>query len=1019
MTPLIERLTNLIIRDDAVFFVGGWPLEQQLAAALAADIAYRQPDCSLTAVSRHYELHHNRTELIRSLKTSLATLERTPQPLLAPLVTALAPHSKLVSTRIDRTLDLALGQAAKPYRPIRDDDDVPFFSEELIMLVKLFGDLEQADQLRLTQRDRETFLGQLSAVRDVVRAFFATKTLIFVGYDVADPGFEQLFLRISDSDQHRFRRTSYVLGAGNVSPDLVAYWQQQGVELVTEPLEPFLRALATAVSAQLASEKPILLYNPLAPLAQPEKPEQPYKALDSFGWQDAAIFNGRSDHTQRLGRRILAHPLTVLYGESGSGKTSLLQAGVMPWLAQRHTLLAVAQPTPRQPLADTLRAALVATAAATDLLPGRNDDLPTLLDRWARECNAPVVLAIDQFEQLLENSDEAERETAVSLLHQLHTNPDLNLKLVFSLREDYLGRLESLRDHFPNLLDVTFRLERLGSDAARDAIIQPAAAFGVAWEPRLVTALLHDLGDGNGINPPQLQVVCAELYEYAQQQAKASGQPLTQIRYDDFAALGRTANILGGYIDKSVNALPEGEWPLARLLLGALVSSSGVKQRLPLAELLRVTGVDEITAVSIMQRLVQKHLVRRYRQDRRVAYELTHDYLVLRILAWLGDSFWKQQQVREILRQGVAEWQQRQRLLAPGDVELAAAQTAIHPTFTSDELTLLFASAVGYGQETAVWSPHLTLSRQATTLTQLLDHAEDGVRAAAAAAIAPHVDEAIGDKLVALALTDTVPGSAAVSTLAAVDCPTAVAQLVAAAEGGNGQAMVALVAVRDKRPFLLPSSLRRPILRRVGWQRWQRHRQEILNATVRGAISGFLGFGLGLGLVLTFGRADLSWQALPWQMVILAVWRLLFAAIFMAGTFGLLPPAAGVFVYRTLQALLDGYRGVIAGAAAVVTAVSLGLTFFIFGSLMPASQPAQLWAAGLLIGGVATLVVTVPIKWHQLGRLLLTILCTVAAYLAVNTSNLTLHTDISWLLLLGILTGLGFFAAFNPLPNLK
>ena len=89
MTHLIDRLTNLIIRDDAVFFVGGWPLEQQVAAALAADIGYGQPDSSLTAVSRHYELRHSRTELIRSLKTSLATLERTPQPLLVPLVTAL------------------------------------------------------------------------------------------------------------------------------------------------------------------------------------------------------------------------------------------------------------------------------------------------------------------------------------------------------------------------------------------------------------------------------------------------------------------------------------------------------------------------------------------------------------------------------------------------------------------------------------------------------------------------------------------------------------------------------------------------------------------------------------------------------------------------------------------------------------------------------------------------------------------------------------------------------------------
>lgn len=1011
MTPLIDRLTNLILRDDAVFFVGGWPLEQQVAAALAADIGYGQPDGSLTAVSRHYELRHSRTELIRSLKSNLATLERAPQPLLVPLVNTLAPHSKLVSTRIDRALDLALAQAAKPFRPIRDDDDVPFFSEELIMLVKLFGDTEQADHLRLTQRDRESFLGQLSTVRDVVRAFFATKTLVFVGYDVADPGFEQLFLRISDSDQHRFRRTAYVLGAGSVSPELTTYWQQQGVELVPEPLEPFLQALATAVSAQLASDEPIPLYNPLAPLAQPEKPDQPYKALDSFGWQDAAIFNGRSDPIQRLGRRILAHPLTVLYGESGSGKTSLLQAGVLPWLAQHHTLLAVAQPVARQPLADTLRAALVATAAATDLAPAGDDDLPTLLDRWARECNAPIVVAIDQFEQLLENSSEAERETAVSLLHQLHTNPNLNLKLVFSLREDYLGRLESLGSRFPNLLDVTFRLERLGSDAARDAITQPAAAFGVQWEPRLVTDLLRDLGDSSGINPPQLQVVCAELYDHARQQAEATGQPLIQISYDDFAALGRTANILGSYIDKSVNGLAEAERPLARLLLGALVSSSGVKQRLPLAELLRVTGVDEITAVSIMQRLVQKQLVRRYRQDRLVAYELTHDYLVLRILAWLGDSFWKQQQVREILRQGIDEWQRRQRLLAPGDVELAAAQSAIHATFTSDELTLLFASAVGYGEETAVWSAYLTLAQQAATLTQLLDHADGGVRSAAAAAIAPHVNEAIGAKLVTLALNDVTAGAAAVATLAAVDCPPAIAKLVTAAEGGNGQAVAAVAAVRDKRPLTLPTSLRRPILRLVGWQRWQRHKQEIFNATVRGAISGFLGFGLGLGLVLTFGLATIRPDTLA------ATIQLLGAALFFGGIFGLLAPTLGAFVHTLLRRLLDGRRWLIAGVVAVVTAVCQSATFLFFSNSLGSPDRLNLLLAGCLIGGLTGFAASAPLRWPSPGQLLLTVLLCLLAFWSVSTVGWAFFVGLGWLLLLGGMTGLGFFAALNPLPK--
>ena len=125
---------------------------------------------------------------------------------------------------------------------------------------------------------------------------------------------------------------------------------------------------------------------------------------------------------------------------------------------------------------------------------------------------------------------------------------------------------------------------------------------------------------------------------------------------------------------------PDEEQPLVRQALGALVSTHGIKQRLPLDELVRILQSPAEKISSWLNNLTDKSLLQRFdsypaaNAPPQIQYELTHDYLAGRITRWLGKEFWDSQKAREIIRQDLKEWQARSRILARDDIQLLAEQ---------------------------------------------------------------------------------------------------------------------------------------------------------------------------------------------------------------------------------------------------------------------------------------------------------------------------------------------------------
>src|SRR5205807_9820098 len=116
------------------------------------------------------------------------------------------------------------------------------------------------------------------------------------------------------------------------------------------------------------------------------------------------------------------------------------------------------------------------------------------------------------------------------------------VRLVFALREDLLAEMSQLKSASPEVFYHEYRLKRLSRDQAEIAITGPARAVGCSYEPELVTRLLEDIADPGGIDPPQLQIVCDNLYD--------SRDDRCTIGVEAYERLGGARLILAGYLER-------------------------------------------------------------------------------------------------------------------------------------------------------------------------------------------------------------------------------------------------------------------------------------------------------------------------------------------------------------------------------------------------------------------------------------------------------------------------------------
>lgn len=403
----------------------------------------------------------------------------------------------------------------------------------------------------------------------------------------------------------------------------------------------------------------------VTPVTIPEliEPENPYKGLRAFQQSDASDFYGREALVNRLLERLRDDHFLAVIGPSGSGKSSVVSAGLLPALQRGRLpgsehwyaveLLAGAHPIRNFENA-LLSIAIEPTALSQLLEAGEGSLVDAIRAVLPTDETIKVLLVIDQFEEVFTLvDDEAERVRFLNGLHEAVTDLEGRLRVVITLRADFMDRPLQ----FPKLGELIRRNNEfvlpLSPEELRQAIVRPAEHAGVGFEPKLVTAILNDVENQPGALP-LLEYALTELFERRQ------GQTLT---LDMYHTNGGLLGSLARHAQELYSQLSAEQQALARQMFLRLVTpgdgTEDTRRRVNQEELISLTG-DRRLLNAVLESF-GKHRLLTFDRDaatRLPTIEIAHEALIRtwpRLREWI-DASREELRIQRRLMTAVQEW---------------------------------------------------------------------------------------------------------------------------------------------------------------------------------------------------------------------------------------------------------------------------------------------------------------------------------------------------------------------------
>jgi hypothetical protein len=388
--------------------------------------------------------------------------------------------------------------------------------------------------------------------------------------------------------------------------------------------------------------------------------ENPWPGLLPFREADWKYFHGRDFETDLLYRKVERERLTVLFGLSGLGKSSILQAGLFPLLRRENVLPVYIRLdfSPEKPdLTGQVKNAILRDAERSKVeapAPHPKETLWELFHRadadfWNERHRIVVpLLVFDQFEEvftlgardrsraqatnvfLLELADLVEGRPPLQLRTRLELEPPgkqpseaskftferHRYKILLALREDFLPDLEALADKMGSVAHNRFRLERMNGVAALQAVNQAKHIISPEVAERVVRFVAAADPNDELVNlevePALLSVVCGELNTQRLERREA--------RITERALEGSQNKILSDFYERSIADLPES---VCTFVEEKLLTARGFRNLVVYDEALAFPGVTE----EAIEELVKRRLVHVEERGRRRLLELSHDLL--------------------------------------------------------------------------------------------------------------------------------------------------------------------------------------------------------------------------------------------------------------------------------------------------------------------------------------------------------------------------------------------------------
>lgn len=394
---------------------------------------------------------------------------------------------------------------------------------------------------------------------------------------------------------------------------------------------------------------PTMILAEFNPMLQPEIPDEhcPYVGLDSFDDRNHHLFYGRDQLIDELLNQLLVSRLVTAIGPSGSGKSSVVLAGLLPRLKAgelsgsalwNYYPVIVPGSAPLAALARLLQPEGADTAIwmfeTTEAFRDNTHHLTNLLQSRSDE---PAVLIIDQFEETFTLChDEEERNAFLENLLNLVRTPDARHVVILTMRVDYESYLTKVPLFYSLVEQGQVRVSAMNAAELHDVIEQPASAVGLKFEEGLIDTLVREIV-GEPAALPLLQFALLQLWDNRER---------NRVTWETYRRLGGVMQTLAHTADNIYdNLIPEDQLTAKRILLQLVRPSEGLeftRRRVPRRQLYQ-SGEAHDRVDRVLAKLIQSRLVRftkgRTEEDEQI--EVAHEALVRnwpRLVEWLEEE---------------------------------------------------------------------------------------------------------------------------------------------------------------------------------------------------------------------------------------------------------------------------------------------------------------------------------------------------------------------------------------------
>jgi len=319
----------------------------------------------------------------------------------------------------------------------------------------------------------------------------------------------------------------------------------------------------------------------------------PFKFLDAYTLADRTEFFGRDKEIEKLYQLIFKTPLLLVYGASGTGKTSLIQCGLasrfdgtdwLPlWIRREENV--------NQALENAIHEALPDGFEKDKTI---SENITQLYQHYLR----PVFLIFDQFEELFVFGEAAENEKFIKNITTI-LDKELPCNIIMVIREEYLGHLYPFEKEIPELFDFRMRVEPMDTARVKEVLTSSFTKFNIEVEPskeERLDQIIENVSRGkSGIELPYLQVYLDRLYRedfvktYPDKTlTKSSDGNWYPIEFTktEIEKFGTIEMVLDKFLDEQIQKIQANLFSkdrkvkpdAVRLLLDAFVSDEGTKR---------------------------------------------------------------------------------------------------------------------------------------------------------------------------------------------------------------------------------------------------------------------------------------------------------------------------------------------------------------------------------------------------------------------------------------------------------